>query len=480
MGSPLDESLAEWLRVRAGVHERILDKTLLALEEVEVFEVEDLVHLERLPDFALCFSAVTGSKVREALALRKAGTAAPVAPPPESSPASCFTIPNETEAGKSNTITTSPGDLIGVQPRSPAGKAVSFGGDSTAEIGANQLNKEERAARRGAREAAEQAARAEAKCPLASYAAADGAAIRIQAAVRRARVLAVASGPAAYFAPPVLPQLLEITLRARAWHGGASARPGFAPEQLAAAAEDRAEMVADLRARPGHLGAATRAAVDGLAEGAEARRRAKKNAKTKARRGRARAAKQADAEASASCAMAGETEVGTLTTTIIADPGNLPAAQPPQAPDARPRHHSRAALRWARIVGAALSGPARRSLARHLLHEVHWQWTDKVELWGPQRRDVYDGSGGGRWIRGLSEAAKLWDGFEWAPNPLFTGELPPDPGLRQHAGQQGRGDCESDDDDDYYGVYGNDDLYGATLGSEGGLGRMLQAEHEWG
>ena len=87
LGSPLDESLGEWLRVRAGVHERILDKTLRALEEVEVFEVEDLVHLERLPDFALCFSAVTGSKVREALALRKAGTAAPVAPPPESSPA---------------------------------------------------------------------------------------------------------------------------------------------------------------------------------------------------------------------------------------------------------------------------------------------------------------------------------------------------------------------------------------------------------
>ena len=82
-------------------------------------------------------------------------------------------------------------------------------------------------------------------------------------------------------------------------------------------------------------------------------------------------------------------------------------------------------------------------------------------------------------IRGFSEAAKLWDGFEWAPNPLFTGEVPPDPSLRQHR-QQGRGDCESDDDDDYYGVYGNDDLYGATLGSEGGLGRMLQAEHEWG
>ena len=25
-----------------------------------------------------------------------------------------------------------------------------------------------------------------------------------------------------------------------------------------------------------------------------------------------------------------------------------------------------------------------------------------------------------------------------------------------------------------------DDLYGAMLGPEGGLGRMLQAEHEWG
>ena len=57
--------------------------------------------------------------------------------------------------------------------------------------------------------------------------------------------------------------------------------------------------------------------------------------------------------------------------------------------------------------------------------------------------------------------------------------MPPDPSLRQHR-QQGRGGYESDDDDDCYGVYGDDDLYGAALGSEGGLGRMLQAEHEWG
>ena len=81
LGGPLDESLRDWLRVRAGVHERILDKTLRALDEAEVFEVEDLVHLERLPEFAQCFSAVTGSKIREALARRAAGTMT-IAPSP--------------------------------------------------------------------------------------------------------------------------------------------------------------------------------------------------------------------------------------------------------------------------------------------------------------------------------------------------------------------------------------------------------------
>ena len=475
MGCALGESLSEWLRVRAGVHERILDKTLRALEEAEVFEVEDLVHMERLPDFGLCFSAVTGSKVRAALALRAAGTAAPVAPPPASSPASCCTMSNETEAGKSTTITTSPGDLIDVQPRSPAGRAVGFGGETVVEIAANEHDEAARADLRNARETAVRAAQAEVKCPLPwrlAGAVADAAAMRIQAAVRRARVLAAATGPAAFFAPPVLPTLVELTLRARAWYGD---RPAFPPEQLAVAEEDRVDMVADLCARPGHLGAAARAAVDGPAGDAEARRRAKKNAKAKVRRGRARAAKQADAEASVSCAMAGETEVGTSTTTP-ADSGNLPAALPSQAPDARPGRAC-AALRWARIVEAALHGPARRSLSRHLLYEVHWQWTGKVELWGPQRQDVYDGSDGGRWIRGFSEAAKLWDGFEWAPNPLFTGEVPPDPSLRQRRQGGFEGD---DDDDDCYGVCDDDDLYGAALGFEDGRGRMLQAEHEWG
>ena len=68
-------ALREWLRVQAGVNERILDKVLRSLDDAEVFEVEDLVHLERLPGFGQCFSEVTGSKVREALS-RQAASAA--------------------------------------------------------------------------------------------------------------------------------------------------------------------------------------------------------------------------------------------------------------------------------------------------------------------------------------------------------------------------------------------------------------------
>ena len=224
LGSPLDESLAEWLRVRAGVHERILDKTLRALEEVEVFEVEDLVHLERLPDFALCFSAVTGSKVWEALARRAAETAA-IAPSPTSpAPADCA-ISEETEAGKSNNPLTGPGNLSDAQPH--ARQAVGFGADSAFEVEANQLDKAARDALRDAREAAVRAARAEAKC------AAESAAVRIQAAVRRARVLAVASGPAAFFAPPVLPTLVELVQQGRAWYGD---RPAIPPASVAGGA----------------------------------------------------------------------------------------------------------------------------------------------------------------------------------------------------------------------------------------------------
>ena len=234
-----------------------------------------------------------------------------------------------------------------MQLRALVGKAVGFGDVSVVEIDANQLDEAARDALRDERLATERAARAAAKCD---------AAVCIQAAVRRARVRAAAAGPLAHFAPPLLPQLVEIVLHARVWYGD---RPAIPPELLAAQAADQAEMVADMRARPGHLGAAARAVMDGQADDAEARRRRVKNEKTKARRAKARAAKQAGAEAPASCAVAGETGVGTLTTTIITDPGNLPAAQTSQVPHARPGH-ARAALRWARIVGAALNGPARR------------------------------------------------------------------------------------------------------------------------
>ena len=220
LGSLLNEPLAEWLRVRAGVHERILDKTLRALEEMEVFEVEDLVHLERLPDFALCFSAVTGSKVREALARRAAGTttATTIAPSPALPAHAGCTILDETDAGKSIDIPSSSGDLSDVQLRALVGKAVGFGDVSVVEIDANQLDEAARDALRDERLATERAARAAAKCD---------AAVCIQAAVRRARVWAIAAGPLAYFAPPMLPQLVEIARRHRSAtliRGGASER----------------------------------------------------------------------------------------------------------------------------------------------------------------------------------------------------------------------------------------------------------------
>ena len=67
--------LREWLHVKAGLSVNIIPKTLAALEEHEVFEVEDLVHLERLSAFADCFSEVSASKVREALVRRAASAA---------------------------------------------------------------------------------------------------------------------------------------------------------------------------------------------------------------------------------------------------------------------------------------------------------------------------------------------------------------------------------------------------------------------
>ena len=61
--------LREWLVVSAGLHERIVDKTIAALEEHEVFTVSDLRTLRTVAPHLLtgCFQPVTASKIEAAL-----------------------------------------------------------------------------------------------------------------------------------------------------------------------------------------------------------------------------------------------------------------------------------------------------------------------------------------------------------------------------------------------------------------------------
>ena len=61
-------ALEAFLRDEARLNHRILGKVVEKLQAQEVWEVDDLVHLERLPGFDECFSGVTASKIREALA----------------------------------------------------------------------------------------------------------------------------------------------------------------------------------------------------------------------------------------------------------------------------------------------------------------------------------------------------------------------------------------------------------------------------
>ena len=74
-GDADDAPLREWLRDAARVHERFLGKTLQALEAAGVADVDDLLHLEGLPEFDRCLAPVTASKIRMALARRAAGDA---------------------------------------------------------------------------------------------------------------------------------------------------------------------------------------------------------------------------------------------------------------------------------------------------------------------------------------------------------------------------------------------------------------------
>ena len=56
--------LMTFLRDEARINHRVIGKVVQSLEVLEVWEVDDLVHLERLPVFEECLSAVAASKVR--------------------------------------------------------------------------------------------------------------------------------------------------------------------------------------------------------------------------------------------------------------------------------------------------------------------------------------------------------------------------------------------------------------------------------
>ena len=58
-GTNVNATLRAWLHNRAHVHEKILARTLAKLEELEVFEVDDLLHLRSCGALAEHFSGVT-------------------------------------------------------------------------------------------------------------------------------------------------------------------------------------------------------------------------------------------------------------------------------------------------------------------------------------------------------------------------------------------------------------------------------------
>ena len=77
-GRALPQALHSWLSTHLDA--RIVDKTLATLQAEEAFEVADVQRLRMLPRFADCFTAVTCSKLCEAL--EASGFSAPPSPPP--------------------------------------------------------------------------------------------------------------------------------------------------------------------------------------------------------------------------------------------------------------------------------------------------------------------------------------------------------------------------------------------------------------
>jgi hypothetical protein len=61
------DDLAEWLRLKARIHDRIIGKTVQTLEDLEVFEVCDLLVLRGIRPLNEVFAEVTAKKISDAL-----------------------------------------------------------------------------------------------------------------------------------------------------------------------------------------------------------------------------------------------------------------------------------------------------------------------------------------------------------------------------------------------------------------------------
>ena len=155
---------------------------------------------------------------------------------------------------------------------------------------------------------------------------------------------------------------------------------------------ERQDAIDDLRSLPGHLGAAARARLDGVAEPSA------KSAKRKARKQRATAAKAAEKEAAAAAVPAGGTVAGGTSNakaTLTASSGTPPAPQPSGAAvrlaaaaqlamKVRLEAQARRDAEWAAVRGLTLETPAELMWARIVCRAVRAALRARVVLkWRP-------------------------------------------------------------------------------------------------
>ena len=445
------DELRDWLLHSAGVHMRFVDNVVEKLVEEEVCTVADVGVLAGLPRFKECgFSAVTAAKILSALADPAPSDAETNIMPKPAAPDSLVL----SQPSMSTPTTSRVRSRVLVTPTAPTRRL--FATPPRAEARDDEAVALQAAARRWLVRVRLDAARR--------------AAARMQAAWRRllwrrsrarfAARLAGSLGPfgAALAASPSwrLQMMLGRMEAAAAWHERAAQRAARQAQMDGEMGEENSTTSLTPGTSPSAPAAAPLAA--------DAGRCRTKNEKTKARRARARAAKLAAAEASDGCAMVSEMEAEKSTT--LSAPGNSLAAQAADSP--RP---ARAAARWALLVAAALrrGRVAQRweRLAEAALAGRDWraggllaEWRCKVKSrwdlekghWAPVRRLVRSGVDWRPSVYECDEPARIWDGFDWAPNPLYAGEVPAEPTAAQwhrYASGWGRAALGAGSDDDW-------------------------------